>query len=117
MHELAIVEAILDEVQNEVRQSGAAGRIARIELAIGRLSGVCVDSVRFAFELLTQGTPLEGAELRIREPRAVCVCQACGARTEIGEMIAGCPNCSDRAVTVEGGRDLVLETIEIEDPP
>ncbi len=117
MHEIAIVEAILDEVQKELHQAGATGRIARIDLAIGRLSGVCVDSVRFAFELLVQGTELEGAELRIREPKAVCVCQACGARTEIDDMIAGCPSCLDQAVTVEGGRELVLETIEIEDPP
>jgi hydrogenase nickel incorporation protein HypA/HybF len=114
VHELSIVDAIIEQVQKEVEQAGAQGRVARLDLTIGRLSGVCVDSIRFAFEMLAPGTILEGTEVRIREPRAVCACRACGTGTEIDDLAAACPQCGSLDVAIEGGRELLLETIEIE---
>jgi len=116
MHEVAIVDAIIEQVQDEVRRAGAAGRVSRIELSIGRLSGVSPDAIRFALEFLAPGTLLESAQLAIREPRALCSCAACGARSEIDELEADCPRCASRDVTIEGGRELILESIELEDP-
>ncbi|HEY4760377.1 MAG TPA: hydrogenase maturation nickel metallochaperone HypA [Thermoguttaceae bacterium] len=115
MHELSIVEALIEQVQREVHRVGHRGRILRIELNIGRLSGVNCDSVRFAFDLLAPGTPVEGAELAILVPRAACQCQACNARIEIDDLVFQCPKCSSDAITIEGGRDLLLQSIEVED--
>ena len=39
MHELSIVEALIEQVQREVRRAGQKGRVTRLELAIGTLSG------------------------------------------------------------------------------
>jgi hydrogenase nickel incorporation protein HypA/HybF len=115
MHELSIVEAIVDQVEKEVQRSGHAGRVARLDLIIGRLSGVCVDSIRFAFELLAPGTILERTEVRIEEPRAECVCRSCGRRTEIEELVVDCPECGSADISIEGGRDLLLQTIDLEE--
>ena len=52
MHELSIVEALIDQVGQELDRAGQQGRVLRLELSIGRLSGVNPDSVRFAFGLL-----------------------------------------------------------------
>ena len=68
MHELAIAEALIEQVGTELDRAGQKGAVKRLELAVGRLSGVHCDSLRFAFELLSPGTPAEGAELSIREP-------------------------------------------------
>jgi hydrogenase nickel incorporation protein HypA/HybF len=115
MHELAIVEALIEQVGEELDRAGQSGAVKRLELAVGRLSGVHCDSLRFAFELLSPGTPAEGAELSIREPAAVSRCRHCGASTEITEMVIDCPQCGNAEIVIEQGRELLLESIEIED--
>ncbi len=115
MHELSIVEALIEQVEAEVERAGARGQVARLKLSIGRLSGVNADAVRFAFELLTPGTRLAGAELEIDEPKAVCRCAACGAQTEIEELSLGCPACQAGDITIDGGREMLLETIDVDE--
>jgi len=115
VHELSIVQAIVEQVEKEVESSGHSGRVTRLELVIGRLSGVCPDSIRFAFQLLAPGTILEAAEIAIDEPKAACACRVCGARSEIEELSAACPACGSRDVTIEGGQELLLQSIELED--
>jgi hydrogenase nickel incorporation protein HypA/HybF len=115
MHELSIVEALIDQVRQELDRAGQKGRVHRVELSIGRLSGVNPDSVRFAFGLLAAGTIVEDAEVAIEEPKAVCRCLACKARTEIDDLVLQCPNCAAADIAIEGGREMMLQSIEIED--
>lgn len=115
MHELSIVDALIEQAQEEVERAGHAGRIRQLDLTIGRLSGVNCDSIRLAFELLSPGTPLEGAQVQIAEPRATCRCHGCHARVEIDELTVTCPRCGSTEVSIEGGRELLLQSIEIED--
>ena len=108
MHELSIVEALIDQVGNELDRAGQPGRVARLELSIGRLSGVNCESIRFAFRLLAAGTLVESAEIVIQEPKAVCHCRACGAQAEIDDLVVQCPGCARHATTVaidEAGRE------------
>jgi hydrogenase nickel incorporation protein HypA/HybF len=115
MHELSIVEALIDQVEKELHRAGQPGRAARLELSVGRLSGVNCDSLRFAFNLLAPGTIVAGAEILIHEPKAVCRCHACHAESEIDGLVIQCPRCTSSEITIEGGRELVLQSIEIAD--
>jgi hydrogenase nickel incorporation protein HypA/HybF len=120
MHELAIAEALIEQVGAELERAGRdtrlrVGAVKRLELAVGWLSGVHCDSLRFAFELLSPGTPAEGAELSIRQPPAISRCRQCGTATEITEMVIDCPHCRSPEIVIEEGRELLLESIEIED--
>jgi hydrogenase nickel incorporation protein HypA/HybF len=115
VHELSIVETLIEQVEKEVRRSGHDGHVVHLDVTIGRLSGINVDSIRFAFDLLTPDTMLAQAELRIAEPKATCCCSQCGARTEIDDLVAVCPACGSGHITFEGGQDLFLESIELED--
>jgi hydrogenase nickel incorporation protein HypA/HybF len=115
MHELSIVESLIEQVQRELERAGQQGRVRRLDLSIGRLSGVNCDSVRFAFGLLAPGTLVEKCELSIAEPKAACQCHACNARTEIDDLEANCPQCGSSEISIEGGRELLLQSIEIED--
>lgn len=117
MHEVAIVQALIEQVDQEVRRAGQAGRVVALELVIGRLSGVNPDSIRFAFQLLAPETLVQDASLRIDEPQAACHCAACGAQTPIDEIVMACPICGSGQLTIEGGRDLLLQSIELEDEP
>ena len=117
MHEMSIVQALLEQVQSEVEKSGQAGRVASLHLVIGRLSGVHVDSIRFGFELLSPGSIADGATLCIEQPKARCCCAVCGAHPEIDEIVVCCPVCGEADITIGGGQELLLESIEIEDDP
>jgi len=115
MHEMAIAEALIEQVAAELDRAGQKGAVKRLELAVGRLSGVHCDCLRFAFELLSPGTPAEGAELLIREPPAMSRCHQCGTSVEIVDMVIECPRCGSPQIVIEEGRELLLESIEIED--
>lgn len=115
MHELSIVDALIEQVQQEVDRSGQRGRIVRLDLIVGRLAGVCCDSITFAFELLSAGTPLERAQLHITESKAASCCRKCNARAEIDEIAIRCPECGSTEITIDGGRELLLQSIEIEE--
>ena len=115
MHELSIVQALIEQVEQEVEQSGHAGRVTRLSLIVGRLSGVNADSLRFAFEMLAPDTLVESAQVEIAQPKAVCRCAGCGETTEIDELLSRCPECDSNDITYEGGQDLLLESIDLEE--
>jgi len=115
MHEVAIVDSLIHIAEQEISRAGAKGRVLGLKLSIGRLSCASPEAVRFAFELLAVGTGLEGAELHIERPMAVCHCRQCGQRTETDEVFGACPVCGGRDVSIEGGQDLLLQSIEIEE--
>jgi hydrogenase nickel incorporation protein HypA/HybF len=63
MHELAIIEGVIDTVTERLPDA----QITCVRLEIGALSGVVPDALRFSFELATEGTNLHGADLEIAE--------------------------------------------------
>ena len=84
-----------------------------MRLEIGALSGVVADSVRFCFDLVTEGTTLEGASLEITEPPGLC--QLPGLRRGLRARLARsllCP-CGSAEVTVLGGQDLKITSVQV----
>ncbi|NLF69835.1 MAG: hydrogenase maturation nickel metallochaperone HypA [Candidatus Anammoximicrobium sp.] len=114
MHEMSIVQTLIEQVEAEVEKSGRSGRVVGLDLVIGRLSGVNADSIRFAHEVLAPGTILEGSTLRISQPAAYSDCRACGVRAEIEAFSMQCPHCGSDDIVIDGGRELLLQSIELE---
>jgi hydrogenase nickel incorporation protein HypA/HybF len=108
VHELAIAEGVVDTVTQ--RLPGA--RISSVRLEIGVLSGVVADSIRFCFDLATEGTGLEGATLEITEPPARCRCRACGTEFQPDPPIILCP-CGSADVAVLGGDELKILSVQV----
>jgi hydrogenase nickel incorporation protein HypA/HybF len=115
MHELSIAEALIEQVERELHRAGQRGPVKRLELTVGRLSGVHAPSLRFAFELIAPGTVVAGARLDIAESAAVCCCRHCGGREKIEELVAECPKCGSAEISIEEGRELLLQSIEIDE--
>jgi len=115
MHEVSIVEALVEQVEGEVRRAGYSGRVVRLNVSIGRLSGVNADSFRFAFEMIAPETILAEARLEIDLQPAQCRCAACGTVSPIEDLVAQCPACASPEIRFEGGRDLMLQSIELEE--
>jgi len=115
VHEMSIVQALLEQVQSEVQRAGQPGRVVTLHLVIGRLSGVHVDAIRFGFDVLSPDSIAAGAALCIECPKARCHCAACGGEREIDEIVIGCPDCGSAAITIRGGQELLLQSIELEE--
>src|SRR5437588_3441538 len=79
MHELAIAQSITEIVCRHA----AGRRVSKVDLTVGRLRQVVPSSLAFSFELVSQGTVAEGAELEMHPVPAVVLCRDCGAGTEV----------------------------------
>jgi hydrogenase nickel incorporation protein HypA/HybF len=114
MHELSIVEGLLQTVASAAQKANARS-ITAIDLTIGDLTGVVDDSVRFYFDLLSSDTLAAGAELRIQREYATGRCACCGYTGAITPpIVVTCPACSSEHWQISGGRDLSVASIDIE---
>jgi hydrogenase nickel incorporation protein HypA/HybF len=111
MHELSIAEAVV-----EIASRHAAGRrVHRVELRIGHLRQVVPSALEFAFELLTNDTLLDGAELVIEEVPARGRCRACGAETTMSSFPLQCGSCGGLDLTLLAGEELLVDVLELEE--
>jgi hydrogenase nickel incorporation protein HypA/HybF len=108
VHELSVAESVVEAV---VARTGQA-RVTVLRLAVGRLSGVVPDALRFCFDLVAEGTPLEGTELVIEEPAGRAECSSCGAGFPVDDLVLLCP-CGSADVAVTAGRELLVRSVEV----
>jgi hydrogenase nickel incorporation protein HypA/HybF len=122
MHELSIASAILDRA-NAVSEENGNARVTRVGLRIGEISGVEPDALRFGFEVLCKGTPMEAAVLEIEPCKRRQRCQRCAAEffPDIVDGIAmstmACPSCAGDDSVCIAGKELDVMFIELEDSP
>ena len=112
MHEMSIAMNIVQIACREAESNGATG-ISKIELEIGSLSGVMVDSLRFCFGSACEGTPAQGAELAINEVQAEAQCLQCQHTFPIDAFMAICPECEAYEINVLKGRELQLKALSV----
>ncbi|GII66202.1 putative hydrogenase nickel incorporation protein HypA 2 [Sphaerisporangium krabiense] len=109
MHEFGIAESILAAVEG--RADGR--RIRRARVQVGALLRVAEPSLNDAFSLVAEGTVAEGARLDLVTVPVRLTCRACAGTATSVDPYAVCPHCGDTDVDVEGGDDLVLESIQL----
>ncbi len=115
MHELAVCQSLLEQVQRVAADHGAE-RVERIRVRIGPLSGVEPELLTSAYTIAAAGTIAEGAELDI-EPAPVRVhCITCGAETDALPNRLLCGACGDWHTRLVSGDDLLLASLELSVP-
>lgn len=113
MHELALAEAVLEIVEDGVRDSGAA-RARVVRLAIGALSHADPDALAFCFEAVAKGTVAEGARMDIARVPGQAWCRDCRVSVQLDAWGDACPRCGGHALQVTGGGELRVREIEVE---
>jgi hydrogenase nickel incorporation protein HypA/HybF len=111
MHELAITQGVVDVV---TERTGTAP-VTTVRVRVGRLSGVVPDAMRFCFDLVTAGTPLDGAVLEIEQPEGRARCRSCGAEFELADLVLLC-ECGSADVEVLAGRELAVASVTLAGP-
>lgn len=113
MHELAIAESIV----------GIAGRhangrrVTKVYLKVGHLRQVVPSALSFSFELVAQGTPIEGAELELAQIPAIGSCRGCGEETRLEGFPLQCAACEGFDLEILQGEELYVESLEMEERP
>ncbi len=113
MHEMSIAQALLKTVLHEAANR-QLGRITRIVVRIGPFSGIMTEALHFGFEAIRRDTPLAATTLAIEEAAAQARCQNCDHAFDLYEPVFSCPRCGSDRLTINGGDDLHIAYLEVE---
>ncbi len=114
MHELSIAVSMVDMAAEEAAKRGDV-KVNAIYLKLGKLSGVVKDALLFSYDVVCQGTPLEGSSLIIEEIPVIVFCPQCETETPptaINNLC--CPKCETPTPQVISGREMEVTALEIE---
>jgi len=111
MHELAVCEALIDQVE-AVARAEHANAVSDIYVSIGPLSGIEHPLMRNAFPIAAAGSIAERAELHLEIPPVRVRCSACGRETEVPVNRLVCGHCGEwRTQLVSGDEMLLLRVV------
>lgn len=110
MHELAVTQSIIEACS----EHAGASRVLRVTLEVGALSCVMPDALRFCFQVASEGTTLEGAELEILHISAHSRCRACGREVAMHDWLDACTCGSSDLEPPRGGDRLRIKSMEVE---
>ena len=115
MHEFSLAQGLFTQLQQLARENEAK-KIVTVRIAVGKLSGIVIDSFSFGFEVLAGENDLtRDAVLEISEVDPEYKCLDCGAvNTHIDSGPDHCHQCDSQRLVPQGGDDLVLTQIEME---
>jgi hydrogenase nickel incorporation protein HypA/HybF len=111
MHELSIAQSIVDILNDQMKIHNLS-RIESVSLRIGALRAVVVESLSFSFNVLTSGSPLEGARLEVEEVPLRGRCMECGQEVTLETWMDDCPHCRGARMEIVSGKELDIVAIE-----
>ena len=114
MHELSIALNMVD-IAAETALKNGGGRVRKLYLKLGALSGVAKDALAFSWEIACAGVPaLEGSRLVIEEVPVVAHCARCERDVRLDTLNKFvCPNCGAFVSAIAAGRELEITALEI----
>ncbi len=114
VHELSLSYAIVESALESLAGQPVAA-VRKVVLAVGELSGVALDALRFSFPLAAAGTPLAGAELVIQSVPPAVYCPACELTLPLASVQHFvCPRCSAPTADLRQGQELILQSLEVD---
>jgi hydrogenase nickel incorporation protein HypA/HybF len=121
MHELSIASAVVESVL-EFISTRPIKKVQAVRLAIGELSHLEADQLRFCYMAITEQTPIQDSVLEIETVEVVVRCERCSYRgrpkywddvLSVGPILTlQCPNCDDTVEVIEGN-DCAIKSIRV----
>jgi hydrogenase nickel incorporation protein HypA/HybF len=114
MHELGIAVSILESVRSEALRH-PDGRITKVVVKIGELSGVDRDALQFGFEVLVKDTEWEPVVLELEYIPRVQRCSKCAYEFRMTEFDPQCPLCGEFFTDCVRGEELDIVYMEVDE--
>jgi hydrogenase nickel incorporation protein HypA/HybF len=113
VHEVALAQAVWRQVAAEMaRHEGRT--LLSVRLLVGKWSGADPESLEFALQILAGESSWPKAAFQIRTEPLGLACGKCGRKFEPEELNLACPGCRSLDVEVVKGKDVYVESLEIE---
>jgi len=114
VHELSIAHSLIDVAQEAIGENQHNMQVMALRVRIGALSGVVKDALIFAWDIATEGTVLQGTQLKIEDVPIAIFCPVCQEeRTLTDSHIFRCPICNTKSGDIRHGRELELVALEV----
>lgn len=112
MHELSIALGILKIAEDEVSKVNAT-KVESIELEIGTLASVELESLKFVWPLATKDTILEHSKREIITIEGKAKCNDCDTIFNLNNYYKACPKCNSNFKNIIKGKELRVKSIEV----
>lgn len=112
MHEFSIALGIVKIAEDEVAKAKAK-KVDLIELEIGTLAGIELDSLEFVWSSAVKDSVLEFAEKKIHVINGKVKCIDCDIIFDINNIYDPCPNCGSFLKGILEGKELKVKALEV----
>lgn len=113
MHELAIATNVIEFAEEFAREHKVT-KIKRIELEIGQLSGIVIESLKFALEFAVKNTVLEQAEIGITVIPGKAICNNCHTDFDLVHWSTVCHACQSTDFEILDGKEMQITSVFID---
>jgi len=113
MHEYSIVTSLLDMCEENAKKENAT-KVTKVEVKIGKLSGVEPYLLETAFNTFKEKTICDGAEFVMKIQDVVVHCNACNKDYTLNKNEFFCPTCKSLDLDTIDGNDMYLMKLEME---
>ena len=115
MHELSIIQSILDIVLDYANKNKAK-RVIKINLKVGELSDIIPEWMQQYFNIVSKDTIAAGATLYIESIPATFRCNSCCNEYRMNKKNwkFHCKRCASADIIFSSGREYTLNSVEIE---
>ena len=113
MHELAICQALMNQVESIAAERNARS-VVSIVVGMGPLSCVEAQLLKHAYPVASAGTIAEGARLVVENLPVRIKCTQCGNESDALPNKLVCKACGDWRTTLISGDELILMRVELE---
>lgn len=114
MHELSIAQNILKVINSSVT-SDKLQLVDKVFLKLGVLSNVMIYPLQSAFNILIENSDLQQCKLIIEKIPIIISCTACNYSKPSYEFIYLCPDCGSSDISIAGGDNLEITSINLQD--
>jgi hydrogenase nickel incorporation protein HypA/HybF len=115
VHELGITEEILKTTLSVADERNAT-RVNDVTISVGELTEVVEFALQFNWDVVTEDTIAEAATLTVRMVAPRSRCGQCGHEYDHDKWDFTCPECGNMLVENIAGRELQIDSIDIEEP-
>jgi hydrogenase nickel incorporation protein HypA/HybF len=113
MHELGVTENVVNIALAKAGEA-QANKVIQINLVVGELSGFVSDCIQFYFDSLSKDTIAQGAVLHFESVPTQLRCRDCSTIFQPQDTLWSCPECRGQSIEISQGRELYIESIEVE---
>lgn len=114
MHELPVTQSICDIAVREAERIHAK-KVCSITIKMGDYSDYVPEIVQEYFNLVSEGTLAEGAQIQVERVPATLYCRDCGVTSPVEHFRMRCPLCGGGRTELKTGREFYVDRMEVEE--